>query len=149
MWTVVAISGLIALVAGATRLRRPRPVPVPADAIGPDGDRGVDTAATALRESADELYADEDPRTGVIAAYVRLLDGLGGAGVARRTDEAPFEHVARALRRLGVRPQPLERLTTLFAEARFSTHPITERQRAEAMTCLRACLDDLGTVPCG
>jgi hypothetical protein len=109
----------------------------------------VDPAVTALRESAGELYAVQDPRAGVIAAYVRLLDGLGGAGVARRTEEAPFEHVSRALRRLGVRHEPLERLTTLFTEARFSTHSITEQQREEAMVCLQACLDDLGTVPCG
>ena len=68
---------------------------------------------------------------------------------ARRAEEAPFEHVSRALQRLGVRQEPLERLTTLFAEARFSTHRITEQQREEAMACLQACLDDLGTVPCG
>jgi hypothetical protein len=149
MWTVVALSGVIALAAGAVHVRRPRPALPPADATVPDGGRGADPAVTALRESADELYATEDPRAGVIAAYVRLLEGLGGAGVSRRPEEAPFEHVTRALQRLGVRREPLERLAALFAEARFSNHRITEPQRAEAMVCLQACLDDLRTVPCG
>jgi Domain of unknown function (DUF4129) len=152
-WSIVTVAGVIAIAAAVARLRGPgRAGPEdrtasPAD--GSDDDAHAAPAAATLRGSVSELYAEQDPRRGVIAAYARLLDGLGGAGVARRVDEAPFEHVTRALRGLGVRREPLERLAVLFAEARFSTHPITERHRQEAMTCLRASLDDLGAVPCG
>ncbi len=51
--------------------------------------------------------------------------------------------MARVLGTLGVRPEPVERLTTLFAEARFSTHDITEEQRAEAERALAEARADL------
>ena len=96
-----------------------------------------------MEASLADLTDSRDPRQAVIAAYARLLDGLRDAGAGREPAEAPFEHVARVLGTLGVRPEPLRQLTALFAEARFSTHPITEAQRAAALTALEDARADL------
>ena len=49
----------------------------------------------------------------------------------------------RALATLGVRREPLRELTSLFAEARFSTHRITEDDRAAAVRALTEARADL------
>jgi hypothetical protein len=146
VWMLVAGAG--AVVAIAVLLHR-RSAPRATEALPEDEDAAPgSTAVRVVTSSVDALSAAGDPRSGVIAAYGRLLAGLGDAGAERRSDEAPFEHVTRALRDLGVRAEPLQRLTALFAEARFSTHPITEQHRAEAQSCLQAALDDLESLPC-
>jgi hypothetical protein len=42
-----------------------------------------------------------------------------------------------------VRPEPLRELTALFAEARFSSHPITEDHRRAALRALEDARADL------
>ena len=79
----------------------------------------------------------------MIACYARLLEGFEGVGAGRRRSEAPFEHMSRVLGTLGVRPEPVERLTSLFAEARFSNHAITETHRTEAERALAEARADL------
>lgn len=144
-WMLVAGAGAVVAVALLARRLRASPA---STAVAGEGDEPATTAIRTLTASVGALGDADDPRAGVIAAYAQLLEGLGDAGAARRPDEAPFEHVARALQRLGVRPEPLGRLTELFAEARFSTHPITEEHRREAQACLRATLDDLEALSC-
>jgi hypothetical protein len=146
VWILVAGAGAVVAIAV---LRHRRSTPRAPEAVMEDEDAAPGaTAVRVVTSSVDALGAAGDPRRGVIAAYGQLLAGLGEAGAERRSDEAPLEHVTRALHALGVRAEPLQRLTALFAEARFSTHPITEQHRAEAQSCLQAALDDLESLPC-
>ena len=138
IWLGVAAGGVLALVGVASR-RRSAAVPAP-----PADD--IEVVLQILDDSADDLAGTADPRRGVIAAYARLLDGLQDVGAGRRPAEAPFEYATRVLGELGVRPAPLQRLTTLFAEARFSTHEITESDRASALDALGHARDDLTRV---
>ena len=136
IWVAVAAGGLLA--AGALLASRRRAPTTPA--------REHDAPAEALRAidgSLADLAEPRDPREAVIAAYAHLLEGLDGAGAGRRRAEAPFEHVTRALATLGVRREPLRELTSLFAEARFSTHRITEDHRAAAVRALTEARADL------
>lgn len=104
-------------------------------------------AAAAFGESIDAMLTDPDPRTGIIGAYAKLLDGLDRAGLARRPEEAPLEHLHRCLALLEVPPAPLERLTDLFVLARFSTHRMHEGHRLDALDALRAGLGHLAERP--
>jgi hypothetical protein len=66
-------------------------------------------------------------------------------GVPRRAAEAPFEYVARVLDRLAVSAYAVERLTNLFAWAKFSNHEIDAGMKDEAVAALaslRAELED-------
>jgi Domain of unknown function (DUF4129) len=94
--------------------------------------------AESVAASVDLAENDPDPRKAIIAAYARLLDGLAAAGLPRRPEEAPEEHLARSLSSLPIAPGPFRELTRLFALARFSQHPITEAHRGEALTALGA-----------
>ncbi len=142
VWLIIGTGGALAMV-GLAHRRRPA-----SDAVD---DGPADTARRALADSAADLTATEDPRQAVIAAYARLLDGLRDVGAGRLPSEAPFEHLSRVLHSLGVRDAPLRSLTTLFAEARFSTHPITESHRQAALAALEEARADLNemVVSCG
>ncbi|NIA25789.1 MAG: DUF4129 domain-containing protein [Gammaproteobacteria bacterium] len=90
-----------------------------------------------------ELEHSGDPRAVVIGAYARMEQALGKDGVARRSTEAPLEFLDRALRQLHVSACAAKRLTSLFAEARFSPHVIDESMSAEAIDALREIRDEL------
>jgi hypothetical protein len=141
VWLGVAAGAALAVIAAAasTRRRGGRPQAAP---LAP-----AEAARQVLAQSAEELSMTAEPRQAVIAAYARLLDGLRDAGAGRRPSEAPFEHVSRVLADLGVRAAPLQELTALFAEARFSTHDITEGHRSAALAALAEASADLAEVP--
>ena len=107
----------------------------------PDPD--ADPLLEALDASIEDLEGEGDPRSAVIAAYARLLDGFERCGLGRRPAETPLEHLRRGLAALPLRPEPAERLTDLFLEARFSPHPIGPAERDEAHAALLTARRDL------
>ena len=135
---VLAAIALCALGAGVTALARRPYMPKPLEPLEPPADDGVDGAAVAdsLASSARRLLDDPDPRRAIIAAYAELLEGLAAAGVPRASYEAPEEHLQRALRQLGVPPEPLSEVTRLFLIARFSENPLGETERRQAQSAL-------------
>ena len=135
-WFAVGVAALVAVAAVVASRRTTRPRRAEAEASPNDVRRVVE-------ETMSELSEPVEPRQAVIAAYAHLLAGLARSGAGRRPAEAPFEHVTRVLATLGVRPEPLRELTALFAEARFSTHDITEQHRAAALAALDDARADL------
>ena len=79
----------------------------------------------------------------MLVAYVRMESALAEAGLERRPSEAPREYLARITGRLGVARHPTATLTALFERARFSTHPVGESMRHDAVTALQQIADDL------
>jgi hypothetical protein len=129
-WTVLAIV-LVAIAAGLTllALRRNRDL-----ADGPE----PGAADEAVQAAIAALEAGTDPRGAVIAAYAAMQRTLAAHGLRRSPSEAPREFLGRVL----VSSRPAERdattLTGLFEEARFSTHPISERTRERALAALKS-----------
>jgi hypothetical protein len=107
-------------------------------------DRAV--MAASLEAGARRLDPGGDPREAIIAAYAMLLDGLATCAQGRDPAETPLEHLERVLVALDVRPEPLRELTTLFGEARFSDHAMSEEQRDRARAALEAAAADLDRV---
>ena len=104
-------------------------------------------AEAGLLASLDDLaYEGGDPRRQVVAAYHRLLAALAAAGAPRQPPEAPHEHLDRALGPLGVRPEPMHRLTELYVRAQFSELATTERHRRATVEALEASLEGLRAV---
>lgn len=142
----LVIGGIIVLVlrsdwGRALRGLEPRNEAPPLDPADAAHDRTV--MAESLAAGAGELDLSDDPRGAIIAAYAALLTGLETCAQGRRPAETPDEHLARVLAALDVRPEPLRELTTLFGEARFSDHVMTEAQRDRARAALGAAEADL------
>lgn len=137
-WSVVAAVSLLvlasALLVVTVRTRRP---------VGPRPPPDLDQEITAALEDLDALAADPDHRRVVIRAYARMERALARTGASRAASETPREFLGRALTMLGASAGPARRLTDLFEQARFSTHPVDAGMRAEASLALRAVQAEL------
>jgi hypothetical protein len=101
--------------------------------------------SSSFEASLDTMLEAPDPREAICAAYGRLLEGFAGAGLPRRAEEAPEEHVRRCLAAAHMDPRPVRELLDLFALARFSSHPVDESHRLAAVRAMRASLASAGT----
>ena len=102
--------------------------------------RAVDSGRVALREV-------DDARAAIIACYLAMEGSLAEAGAARAAAETPDELLSRAGAARLVDAVPASRLTTLFYEARFSTHPMAQARRHEAERALAELAGSLTPPP--
>jgi hypothetical protein len=138
-WLAIAVGAFAvsALVVGGRRRGG-------SDAAEASVERAAEERARSLFDaSLDDLENEPDPRRAIVAAYSRLLDGLAGCGLARAPAETPAEHLHRSLASLSVEPTALRQLTELFAEARFSSHVLTQEHKRLAIDAFRAARDSL------
>jgi hypothetical protein len=139
IWPVLIVAGLAG--AGLTaayvshRARR--------RALGPGDPELALLLAEVVEETLDDLRAERDPRKAVIAAYARLERALAAYGLPRRPAEAPEEYVARILGDLEVGTASVQRLTALFATAKFSQHEIDDTMKSEAIETLEEVRTEL------
>lgn len=98
-------------------------------------------ADAAQQEGA--LLADGDPRNAVVACWQRFEQTAERAGVPRQPAETSTEFTVRLLGLVAADPAAVARLSGLYREARFSTHPVGEGTRDEALGLVRALHRDL------
>jgi uncharacterized protein DUF4129 len=90
----------------------------------------------AVESGRQALRTVDDARAAIIACYVAMERSLAERGTARAVADTPDELLARATRSGLVRGTAAARLTALFYEARFSTHPLDHGQRDAAEQAL-------------
>jgi hypothetical protein len=125
------LAGVVLSIWWARRLPRPAS-PGEAGAVAEDSAdlrQAVDSGLSALRTL-------DDARAAIIACYVAMEHTLAERGAARGVADTPDELLARATSSGAVRGTAAARLTALFYEARFSSHPLDQRQRAAAEQAL-------------
>lgn len=124
------------------RRRPPAPAVVEFEVLDPD-----DEVAAAIEEDASEqraLLETGEPRNAIVACWRRFEQQAARANVVRRPWQTSSEFVLGVLERVGADEGAVLRLATLFREARFSDHPITEEHRREAVAALAVIHDSLG-----
>jgi hypothetical protein len=142
------------LVRGAMR-RTTRALPERRVRRTPEGTaREVAAALDAGLEELDDR--DTDPRTAVIACWVRLEEAAAGAGVPRLAGDTPTDLVTRLLRgdpSAGVpaiaSADVLAEFAHVYREARYATRPVDERTRDQARAALRRLRGELSAVVAG
>jgi hypothetical protein len=90
----------------------------------------------AVESGRSALRAVDDARAAIIACYVAMESSLAERGAARAVADTPDELLARATTSGLVRGTAAARLTALFYEARFSSHPLGRGQRDAAEQAL-------------
>jgi len=130
---LVAIGAVAWYVSYRARRRRLEQFP---DDVGP-------ALADLLDETLDDLRAEADARTAVIAAYARMERALAAYGLPRDPSEAPDEYLGRVLADLEVSRRAISRLTALFAWAKFSGHDVAPGMKDEAIAALEAVRAEL------
>jgi hypothetical protein len=129
---VAIVAAVVVSIWWSTRLRRPATPLVIEDV-------STEELREAVREGRAALAAIDDARAAIIACYVAMERSLADRGTARGAADTPDELLARAVAAGTVRGGAAGRLTALFYEARFSTHPLAAGQRDAAS----AALDEL------
>ncbi len=106
-----------------------------------DGDFADDSEELqrAVESGRQALRTVDDARAAIIACYRAMEDSLAGAGAARDAAETPDELLARAASAGLVHGAAASRLTVLFYEARYSTHPLPR----SALDSARQALDEI------
>jgi hypothetical protein len=140
-WPLVVLFAVVALGAAAlTVYRRRRAVlALPEPDLEPD----PEPLAAALAAGAQVLHEDPDPRTAIIGCYAAMERSLADAGSPPRMADTPAEVLSRATASGLVRSAPATTLTGLFRRARYSSHPMTEADRATAIAALTQVRADL------
>ena len=90
----------------------------------------------AVESGRSALRTVDDARAAIIACYVAMENSLAERGAARAVADTPDELLARATKSGLVRGTAAARLTALFYEARFSSHPLGRGQRDAAEQAL-------------
>jgi hypothetical protein len=131
---IAIVAAVVVSLWWSTRLRRPA-APRLITAV---------TTEEELREAVAEGRAalagrPDDARAAIIACYVAMERTLADRGTSRTTADTPDELLARAQAAGTIRGGGARRLTALFYEARFSSHPLAAGQRDAAA----AALDEL------
>jgi hypothetical protein len=148
-WPLLALFAVLALAAAALigyRRRRGQPPPPPDPDPGTDSSADPDAAplAAALAAGARALHADLGPRAAIIGCYAAMERSLAHAGRPPRLADTPAEVLGRATEGGLVRSTwAAATLTGLFRQARYSSHPMTEADRAAAIGALAQVQADL------
>ena len=124
----------------STRLRRPAAPLVIEDV-------STEELREAVAEGRSALAGIDDARAAIIACYVAMERSLADRGTARGAADTPDELLGRAVASGAVRGGAAGRLTALFYEARFSTHPLGAGQRDAASAALDELAGELAVRP--
>ncbi len=138
----VLLIALIVLAIVIWRERWQRPAFDELDDEVPDTPAELARAVHSGRQALREL---DDSRAAIIRCYVAMEQSLAQAGAARGAAETPDELLARAVAEDLVSGTPAGRLTALFYEARFSTHPMPASRRDDAEQALAELAATLGS----
>jgi hypothetical protein len=142
-WPLLVLFAVVALGTAALILyRRRRAVPPLPE---PDPEPDAEPLVAALAAGARVLHEDPDPRTAIIGCYAAMERSLADAGSPPRMADTPAEVLGRATASGLVRSVPATTLTGLFRQARYSSHPMTEADRAAAIDALAQVQADLGS----
>jgi hypothetical protein len=142
-WPIVTLGAIVVVALAGAAWMAGRRRPLLLDDDDDRADRQRVRARSIFDASIVDLEAEPDPRAAIIAAYARLLDGFDECDLGRRPSDAPLEHMGRALRTLALTEAPVRELVTLYAEARFSEHPLGAAHKARAIAAFRAARDEL------
>ena len=137
----VLLAGIAVSLWWARRLRRPVALrrDHDDDFIAEDPER----LREAVESGRSALRAVDDARAAIIACYLAMETSLAERGADRGVAGTPGELLTRATERGLVRGTAAGRLTALFYEARFSSHPLGPRQRDAAGQALDELSADL------
>jgi Domain of unknown function (DUF4129) len=113
----------------------------------PELDDEPEELRAAVESGRAALRRLDDARAAIIACYAAMEQSLARAGTARAVADTPDELLARAVAAGLAQGPAATRLTRLFYEARFSTHPLAQGERDAAEQALTEIAASLARPP--
>jgi hypothetical protein len=146
---IVLVAGMLTLAAIIFVLVRRNQLLEEDDDEPDDEDEAMARAVQAAREAVLDRTIT-DPREAIVACFAAMEAALAdrGGAVAPMEADTPSEVLRRGIEQASLPATAATTLLRLFREARYSTHPMRERDRADADVALGVLLRTLG-VPAG
>jgi hypothetical protein len=110
--------------------------------VGPTVEVGHHLAVDADAQRA--VLLEGAPRNAITACWLRLEDVVAATGLRRGVADTSTEFVRKVLAASTADADAINELAALFREARFSTHPMGERERMAALAALERVHRSLG-----
>jgi len=101
-----------------------------------------DISSTADR-AINELHEGEDVRDIIIRNYQKMLIILEKEGIKQEISFTPRELEKMALVRLPLTESTIDEMTSLFEEAKYSDHPLGEKERSQAIANFKQIKNEL------
>jgi hypothetical protein len=98
-----------------------------------------------VEEAIYRVKITSDPRGAILAAYREMENMMRSRGVRDEKYYTPREFEDFALSTLNLSREPVETLVSLFEHARYSNHPLSEEDRANALRALEAIRNELSS----
>lgn len=144
VFAVLALAGLLLLVAYWLRRRRPPPQRLP----GIDGTLGevsayaettadVPTLQRGLALAADVLESGREPRDAIVRAWLGLQEAAEDSGLRRRPAETPTEFTTRVFDSVEADRAAAAALLAVYLRVRFRSVPATEADVEVARRSIR------------
>lgn len=127
----------------ARRSREPAPLDLDFDVLD-----DPEPLVEEMQRDADlqmELLLAGEPRNAIVACWERFEEQAERVGLARKPWETSSEFTLRLLDVVSADASAVSRLATLYREARFSEHEITEADRQQAVEALTQIRDTIGS----
>ncbi|MEU8432841.1 DUF4129 domain-containing protein [Streptomyces sp. NPDC029216] len=144
----IALLAVAVVIAGLylwRHLTRPRAPGAPATYATLDDEQEL--LARAVDSGRRALLDGTDVRAAVIACYLAMEESLADSGVVRRDSDSPQDLLERALGGGLSAGAAAAELTSLFREARYSTHPMDGGHRDRATAALAEIAEGLRPRP--
>lgn len=139
---VAAISLVILIAAWRTVRRQPRTTDEEREGqyLQPTVEPLIHATELALQEVKEP---DRPPRDAIIACFATMEHALENTEFAPRESDTAKEVIDRAVSHEFMPTEPAETLRSLFTEARFSPHEMTDQHRDRAKSALNNALEGL------
>lgn len=140
-----ALIGAYLLLAQArTRALQESPEEEPPDDVEVDSAMVAQGLASTLERGLYRLELGDDVRSAVLGFYRDMLDLFRSHGIHGSKFLTAREVELSALERLGLSSGASKDLRQLFELARYSSYPLTDRDRQHAMDAIRGVREELG-----
>jgi len=99
--------------------------------------------STTADKAITELHEGEDVRDIIIRNYQKMLIILEKEGIKQEISFTPRELEKLALHKLSLKEGTIDEMTRLFEEAKYSDHPLGEKERGRAIDNFKRIKDEL------
>ncbi len=106
-------------------------------------DKEENISKTADR-ALEELHEGKNVRDVIIRNYQKMCLILERKGVNQEISYTPRELENKALNQLSLKEKTIDKMTKLFEEAKYSDHPLKEKERDRAIENFKQIRDQLG-----
>lgn len=106
------------------------------------GDRGEELIRK-INAAMNQLKGGKRVQDVIIRTYEEMCMVLKKSGVKEKDSFTPREFERAITEQMGIALEPVSRLTALFEEAKYSSHPIDDSKRMEAIRALRELKKEL------